>query len=112
MFDAHANFVATTVAVAPSPAISGTSLTVATGDGARFPTAPFNCTVNGTGTPEIVRVSGITGDVLTIQRQQEGTAARAIAIGDTIEVTITAKTLTDLESAVDIVSNALSAEII
>src|SRR5439155_9832103 len=99
-----------TVAVAPAPATTGLSLTVQSGDGALFPVTPFNCTVNGSGVPEIVRVTGITGDVLTIQRHQEGTSARAIAIGDTIEVTITAKTLTDVEAAVDIVSNALSVE--
>src|SRR5438046_600591 len=109
-FDAHGNFIGSTVAVAPSPADSGLTLTVASGDGAIFPTPPFNCTVNGTGTPEIVRVTSIVGDVLTIQRSQEGTAARAIAIADAIAVTITAKAVTDIEAAVDVVSKAVSVE--
>ncbi len=103
-FDAHGNFVASTVAVAPSPATSGLSLTVQSGHGAIFPTAPFNCTVNGTGTPEIVRVTGIVGDVLTIQRHQEGTTARAIAVGDLIALTLTAKCLEDIETAIRLVS--------
>src|SRR5438046_6129203 len=110
-FDAHANFIGSTVAVPPSPAASGLTLTVASGDGAIFPAPPFNCTVNGTGTPEIVRVTGITGDVLTIQRAQEGTSARTIAVNDSIGVTITAKAVTDIEAAVDAVSDALSVEI-
>jgi hypothetical protein len=103
-FDAHKNFAVSSVAVAPSPAASGTSLTVATGEGARFPAAPFNgtvCPAQALATPanaEIVRVTAIAGDVLTIVRAQEGTTARAIAIGDLIAATITAKTVTDLES--------------
>ena len=59
-FDAHGNFVVSTVAVAPAPATTGLSLTVQSGDGALFPVTPFNCTVNGSGVPEIVRVTGIT----------------------------------------------------
>jgi hypothetical protein len=103
-FDAHKNFAVSSVAVAPSPAASGTSLTVATGEGVRFPAAPFNVTVCPTqalATPanaEIVRVTAIAGDVLTITRAQEGSTARAIAVGDLIAATITAKTVTDLES--------------
>jgi hypothetical protein len=106
-FDAHKNFAVSSVAVAPSPAASGTSLTVASGDGARFPAAPFNgtvCPAQALATPanaEIVRVTAIAGDVLTIVRAQEGTTARAIAIGDLIAATITAKTVTDLESGVN-----------
>jgi hypothetical protein len=73
---------------------------------------------------EIVRVTAIAGDHLTIVRQQEGTAARAILVGDVIAAAITAKTLTDIEdaastalsaagalaAAVNVVSNALSVE--
>jgi hypothetical protein len=104
-FDAHANFVITAVATAPSPATSGTSLTVATGKGALFPAAPFNCTVWPADTnplstnAEIVRVTAVVGDVLTITRAQEGSSARAILVGDQIAATITAKTLTDVEAA-------------
>jgi hypothetical protein len=48
---------------------------------------------------EIVRVTNVVGDTLTIVRAQEGTAARAIVSGDQFANTITAKCLTDIESA-------------
>lgn len=107
-FDAHKNFAVSTVAVAPSPATSGLSLTLATGGGALMPATPFNASVWPVGViplptnAEIVRVTVVAGDVLTITRAQEtgagGPAARAIVVGDQIAATITAKTVTDLES--------------
>ena len=105
-FDDHANFAASQVATAPSPATTGTSLTVTAGQGTRFPVAPFNATVwpaGATPTPqnaEIVRVTARATDTLTITRIQESTTARTITIGDSIAATITDKTLTDLEAVV------------
>lgn len=101
--DDHANFAISTVATAPSPAASGTSLVVAAGDGALFPTPPFNCTIWPIGeTPtsinaEIVRVTNISTDTLTIARAQEGSSARSVIVGDQIANTITAKVFTDIE---------------
>lgn len=104
MADAHKNFAYSTVATAPSPATSGLSLVVASGDGAKMPSpAPFNATIWPTGVQptsanaEIVTVSGVSGDTLTIVRAQEGSAARTVIVGDQIAATITAKTLTDAE---------------
>jgi hypothetical protein len=107
--DAHKNLVVTTVATAPSPATSGGSLVVATGDGAKFPATPFNVTISPdpTGlTPlqiannsEIVRVTARSTDTLTITRAQESTAARTVVVGDVLAVTITAKTITDIEAS-------------
>jgi hypothetical protein len=110
--DAHTNFAYSTVATAPSPAISGTTLTVASGAGAKFPAAPFNCTVWPVGaqpiyttvdttTAEIIRVTSKgSGDNWTISRNQEdgNTTNRTIIIGDQIAATITKKTLTDAET--------------
>lgn len=105
--DNHRNFAYSTVATAPVPADSGTSLIVQVGHGARFPTVPFNATVWPTAVQpsltnaEIVRVTNITADTLTITRTQEvqaGSINRSIVIGDQIAATITAKTLTDAES--------------
>lgn len=68
MPDAHANFAYSMVATAPSPPTAGTSLTVASGDGAKFPAAPFNATVwpastqPTTANAEIVRVTAISTD--------------------------------------------------
>ena len=102
--DAHKNFAYSTVLTAPSPATSGTSLVVQSGDGTKFPAVPFNAPVwpagaqPTTANAEIVRVTGISTDTLTIARAQESTSARTIVIGDQIAATITAKTITDIET--------------
>src|SRR4029434_4016236 len=104
-FDAHRNFAITTIAVPPSPSTTGTSLTVTAGDGAIFPTVPFNASILPVGvrpTPavaEIVRVTARSGDVFTIARVQEGSTARAIIAGDLIAATITANAVQDVEGA-------------
>jgi hypothetical protein len=117
-FDTHKNLAYSTIASAPSPAASGTSLDVAAGEGARFPAVPFNATVwpaNQIATPanaEIVRVTAIATDTLTIARAQEtgagGPSARTILVGDQIAATITAKTLTDVENAAQWVEQTTS----
>lgn len=105
-YDQHANLAYSTVAVAPSPAASGTSLTVANGQGALFPTAPFNCTVYPPNSnplasnAEIVRVTNVVGDVFTIVRAQEGTSARNIATGWQIANTATKLVFTDIENSI------------
>lgn len=82
-----------TVATAPSPASTGTSLTVTAGQGSRFPTPPFEVTIFPAGAQplasnaEIVLVTAITNDTLTITRAQEGTTARTIVVGDQIAAT-------------------------
>lgn len=104
-FDAHKNFGYSTVVVAPVPADSGTSLTVVSGDGTKFPSPPFNVSIWPIGAlplvenAEIARVTGISGDAFAIIRTEEGTSARSIIVGDQISATITVKTLTDIESA-------------
>lgn len=106
--DRHKNFAYSTVATAPSPASSGLSLIVGSGHGTRFPPVPFNATVVAFGeipipeNSEIVRVTNIATDTLTIERAQEGTSARAIVVGDQIAATITTKTLEDIEVQSDL----------
>jgi hypothetical protein len=103
-FDAHKNFAVSAVAMAPTPAVSGTSLVVQAGEGALFPAAPFNVTIWPTGqvasivNAEIARVTVVSGDTLTIVRAQEGTNARIIVAGDLIANVVSAKTLTDVEA--------------
>ena len=105
MADAHKNLATSLVATAPSPASSGTSLVVTAGQGTRFPSVPFNATIGPDSTvltpanAEIVRVTAISTDTLTIVRAQEGTSARTVVVGDRITATVTAKTLTDVEAA-------------
>lgn len=104
VYDAHANLAISTVATAPSPATSGTSLVVGSGEGSRFPTAPFNATLWPANTrpdpsnAEIVRVTAISTDTFTITRAQEGTSAKTVTTSFLIAATVTAKTVTDLET--------------
>lgn len=105
--DAHKNFARSTIATPPSPATSGTSLAVDTGEGDRFPAVPFNATVKPVGvdaTPEnseIIRVTGRTADTFTtIVRAQESSTARGILAGDQIVAGVSSKTLTDIEDAI------------
>ncbi len=87
---------------------AATSLSVGSGEGARFPAVPFNATIwNATdytnvsdarwaGAAEIVRVTAISTDALTIVRAQEGTTARNFNTGGKIyriQQGITAKTM-------------------
>lgn len=79
-----ANLATSTVATAPSPATSGTSLVVAAGEGARFPATPFYAIAHPDGvlptiaTAEIVQVTAVATDTLTIVRAQLGTAAKSV----------------------------------
>lgn len=99
MADGTANLAIGTVLTAPSPAASGTTLTLTTGHGARMPPVPFQATVWLAGASpdptnaEIVRVTGVAGDIVTMARAQEGTAARTIVAGDQFAATFTKRTL-------------------
>lgn len=93
------------VAVAPSPATSGLTLTVSSGHGSRFAVGRPAILYPSGEAPlgdnfEIVDVTDITGDVLTIVRTQESTAARTVLVGDQIAQTFTAGEMTRLESAI------------
>lgn len=74
---------------------SDTTITVLTGDGAKFPAITagqfFMATlVKSTGTFEIVKVTARSGDTLTVTRAQEGTVASAFGGNDWIEHRLTA----------------------
>lgn len=85
----------------PSGALSSdTSITVVTGDGAKFPALSagqfFMATlVQSGGSFEIVKVTARSGDVLTVTRAQEGTAALTFAAGSRIEHRLTAGSVMD-----------------
>lgn len=107
MTDQRANFAVTAVTVAPSPADSGTTLEVA--HPGRLPdpaSGQYNLVVRPETeqpTPdnaEIVRVTAIAGDQLTVVRGQEGTTPRSILVGDHVALAVTAKTVDDLEALV------------
>lgn len=76
-----------TVSTAPSPADSGTTLDLQSGEGARMPAVPFNGTLSPDGVlptldnAEKVVVTDVTGDTLTIARAQGDTSAQMVDVG-------------------------------
>ncbi len=101
--DDYKNFSKSYVAAPPSPATSGTSLSVLPGEGALFPAPPFNLTVWPAAAPplatnaEISRVIAKVGDVFTLVRNAEaGGINRAIVAGDQVAATVSAHTLDEL----------------
>ena len=111
-YDAHGTLVATLLTNAPGA--GGTTFNVTAGTGALFPAVPFNCTVwtantlpvraaSQLGIPnsalaEVVRVTNVAGDVLTVTRAQENTTAQGWAVGAVIGNTITALDITAIEA--------------
>lgn len=80
-----------TILTAPSPATSGTSFVLQSGEGAYFPAITTGDELWGTlcpvgqapsmGTAEIVKVTARSTDTFTIVRAQRGTTARSVAVG-------------------------------
>lgn len=81
------DFATGTVATAPSPATSGTSLTLQTGEGARMPATPFFAVAHPDNqyptldNAEKIQVTAVSTDTLTIVRAQGSTTAKSIAVG-------------------------------
>lgn len=75
------------VVTAPTPASSGTSLTLQTGEGSRMPATPFYATAHPPAqyptldTAEKIQVTNVTDDTLTIVRAQGETTAKDIEPG-------------------------------
>lgn len=92
-----------TTTLAGSLTAGATSMTVATGDGAKFPTLSgsdyFLTTlikqVAGLPVYEIVKVTARSGDVFTIVRGQEGTTATTFSVADRAELRLTRDTFTE-----------------
>jgi hypothetical protein len=86
------NFAKSTLAAGISA--TATSLTVATGEGAKFPDAPFRIIIDN----EIIEVGAKSGDTFSsLQRGVEGTTAAAHAAGASVELRIFASILQELE---------------
>lgn len=72
-----------------------TSWTVATGEGALFPTTgDFHVTCED----EIVKCTSRSGDVLTVVREQEGTTKAAHSAGKAVELRVTAGVIENIQS--------------
>lgn len=80
---------------------SATSITLSSGQGARFPTLGsgeyfYATLIDTSNNLEVVKCTARSTDVLTVTRAQESTTARAFAIGDRVELRVTAQGLIDL----------------
>ena len=94
--------------LAASLASNATSITVASGHGARFPSLSsgeyfYATLIDASNNLEIVKVTARSSDVLTVTRAQESTTARAYAIGDRIELRVTAAGIADATNIDNIV---------
>jgi hypothetical protein len=106
MLDSVSNFVQVQASAGYSSSV--TSITLQSGQGAKLPAAPFNSIwwdstdyPNPANDPnvEIVRVTNVSGDTLSISRAQEGTSAanhNTPAKTYSLVLGITAKMITDL----------------
>lgn len=107
----RANLATGTVLTAPSPADSGTSLVLQSGEGALMPSTPFYATAHPDGVlpdasnAEIIQVTGVSTDTLTIVRAQKGTSAKNIAVDWRISNAVYAEEIDDLEDHVANTSN-------
>ena len=81
------DFAAGIVVTPPSPATTGTSITLRAGDGGTFPPVPFYVTatppgnLTTLGTSEKLLVTAVSGDTFTITRAQSPTTAKSITAG-------------------------------
>ena len=106
-----ANNAATILAVAISS--TATSLNVAAGTGAIFPSPAsgqyFKLTLNpasgSTPAPEIMHVTAVSTDTFTVVRAQEGTTAQAWGVGSIVQNLITAGTMNSLAQMVEYAGN-------
>lgn len=86
--------------LASSITSSATSITLTTGQGARFPSLGagdyfYATLIDTSNNLEIVKCTARSTDVLTVVRGQESTTARAYSAGDRIELRITAQGIVD-----------------
>lgn len=80
---------------------SSTVLQLLTGDGAKFPELDGGdwfpvAVVNDFAQVEFMRCVGRNGDLLTVQRAQEGSIARSYSAGDVVELRLTVSALEEL----------------
>ena len=91
---------------------SATSITVASGNGALFPSLTgseyfFVTLIDASNNLEIAKCTARSSDVLTVTRAQESTSARAFATGDRIELRITAQSLIDVATQISALGSDL-----
>lgn len=83
-----------------------TMLSVQPADADRFPVYSVGdwspaTIVDASGNMEIVRITGRTGASMSVQRGQEGTAAKSFAAGSKIDIRLTAGVISSLQTTLD-----------
>lgn len=91
--------------LATSLSTSATTLSVTVGEGGKFPSPGVDqwfpvTLVKATGVLEIIRCTSRTGDVLTVVRGQEGTAAQAFSPGDRVELRLSAAAFAEFQDMI------------
>lgn len=119
-YDPVKNFGYSTVLTPPSPATSGTTLVIQSGDQSNFPDSDtegaYNILVWPTGqqptsaNAELVRVTSDTTNTFTISRQQESTSARSIVAGDQVSLVISKKYRDDVIASIQKSSSIYAAD--
>ena len=92
--------------ITDNPLTSGaTTVNVQTGDGAKFPTAPFHATLytSDPSVGEIVKVTAKSTDAFTIERAKENTSAQEWAQDTKIGLLVTAKLFDDFQTRTEII---------
>ncbi len=92
--------------ITDNPLTSGaTTLNVQTGDGVKFPAAPFQATLYTTDAAlgEIVKITVKSTDAFTIVRAQEGTTAQSWAQNAHLELLVTAKLFDDFQVRTEVI---------
>lgn len=102
MANALKNFAYGRVATAPSPATSGTTIVVGSGEGSKMPSTPFRAVVLKAGTlnpyiadGEVINVISRSTDTLTVTRGYESSTPISIEVGDTVLAMPTAGTFSE-----------------
>jgi len=82
---------------------AATSLSVAAGEGANFPSSgTFHITIND----EILACTSRSTDTLTVTRAAQGTSAAAHSADAVVSLNVTAQNISDLNTAVNAIENA------
>ncbi len=92
--------------ITDNPLTSGaTTLNVQSGDGVKFPAAPFQATLYTTDAAlgEIVKITAKSTDAFTIVRAQEGTTAQSWVQNAHVELLVTAKLFDDFQTRTEII---------
>lgn len=109
------NFFSSKIANVGGISASAVAVDLTAGDGSKLQALAageyyYGCIIDQSANREIVKITGVSSDQLTIVRGQDNTLARVFLQGDIIEIRLNAKTLEDIQAGVE--SNSTEIETI